>query len=112
MVIVLCWAQLIRAKRRKTADSDRAGKNDRKLENLPGSAGALADVEPVHLGWLHQAIRVWSGRYGAVCRQCAYIPLPQPAAWVAIIVELIGGILILVGYQTRWVALALAIGAW
>jgi putative oxidoreductase len=38
-----------------------------------------------------------------------HIPLPQPAAWVAIIVELIGGILILVGYQTRWVALALAI---
>ena len=34
---------------------------------------------------------------------------PNRAAWVAIIVELIGGILILVGYQTRWVALALAI---
>ena len=27
-----------------------------------------------------------------------HIPLPQLAAWVAIIVELIGGILILVGY--------------
>ena len=78
------------------------------MENLPGSAGALADVEPVHLGWLHQAIRVWSGRYGEYV-DSVHIPLPQPAAWVAIIVELIGGILILVGYQTRWVALALAI---
>ena len=38
-----------------------------------------------------------------------HMPLPALAAWVAIIVELVGGILILIGYQTRWVALALAI---
>ena len=38
-----------------------------------------------------------------------HIPLPGLVAWVAIIVELVGGILILVGFQTRWVALALAI---
>jgi len=38
-----------------------------------------------------------------------HIPLPTLAAWVAIIVELVGGILILIGYQTRWVALVLAI---
>ena len=37
------------------------------------------------------------------------IPLPELAAWLAIIVELVGGILILVGFQTRWVALVLAI---
>ena len=38
-----------------------------------------------------------------------HIPLPELAAWLAIIVELVGGILILVGFQTRWVALVLAI---
>jgi putative oxidoreductase len=37
------------------------------------------------------------------------VPLPEVAAWIAIIVELVGGILILIGLQTRWVALALAI---
>ena len=37
------------------------------------------------------------------------VPLPQLAAWIAIIVELVGGIMILIGLQARWVALALAI---
>jgi putative oxidoreductase len=36
-------------------------------------------------------------------------PLPELATWIAIIVELIGGILILIGFQTRWVALILAV---
>jgi putative oxidoreductase len=39
----------------------------------------------------------------------AGVPIPELAAWVAIIVELIGGILILIGLWTRWVALALCI---
>jgi putative oxidoreductase len=39
----------------------------------------------------------------------AGVPIPEAAVWVAIIVELIGGLMILVGLQTRWVALALAI---
>ena len=38
-----------------------------------------------------------------------HMPLPELAAWIAIIVELVGGILLLIGYQTRWVALVLAI---
>ena len=38
-----------------------------------------------------------------------HIPIPEIAAWVAIIIEIIGGLMILVGYQTRWVALVLAI---
>jgi putative oxidoreductase len=38
-----------------------------------------------------------------------HVPIPEVAAWVAIIVELVGGILFLIGFQTRWVALALAI---
>ncbi len=36
-------------------------------------------------------------------------PVPELAAWIAIVVELVGGILILVGLQTRWVALVLAL---
>jgi putative oxidoreductase len=36
-------------------------------------------------------------------------PMPELANWIAIVVELGGGIMILVGLQTRWVALVLAI---
>lgn len=39
----------------------------------------------------------------------AALPLPFVAYIIAIIVELGGGILLIVGFQTRWVALALAI---
>lgn len=39
----------------------------------------------------------------------AGVPIPELAAWVAIIVELVGGILILIGWQARWTALALCI---
>lgn len=39
----------------------------------------------------------------------AGVPIPEVAAWVAIIVELVGGILLLIGFQARWVALVLAI---
>jgi putative oxidoreductase len=35
------------------------------------------------------------------------VPLPEAAAVIAIVVELGLGILLLVGYQTRWVALAM-----
>jgi putative oxidoreductase len=38
-----------------------------------------------------------------------HIPIPDVAAWVVIVIELIGGLMILVGFQTRWVALVLAI---
>jgi putative oxidoreductase len=37
------------------------------------------------------------------------IPVPSIAVWVVIIVELIGGILLLIGFQTRAVAAVLAI---
>jgi putative oxidoreductase len=37
------------------------------------------------------------------------IPLPDIAVWVSIVIELVGGLLLLVGFQTRWVALILAI---
>ena len=38
-----------------------------------------------------------------------HLPLPDVLVWIVIIIELIGGLLILVGFQTRWVALVLAI---
>lgn len=37
------------------------------------------------------------------------IPLPEVTAWVVIIVELVSPILILIGYKTRWAALALVL---
>src|SRR5262245_58909730 len=37
------------------------------------------------------------------------LPLPQLGAIIAIIVELGGGILLVIGYKARWAALALAI---
>jgi putative oxidoreductase len=38
-----------------------------------------------------------------------HIPLPEVATGIAIIVELVGGLAILVGFKTRWVAAVLAI---
>jgi putative oxidoreductase len=38
-----------------------------------------------------------------------HIPLPEVAAWVAIIVEFGGGLAMLLGFKTRWVAAVLAI---
>ena len=37
------------------------------------------------------------------------VPLPSLAVWVAILIELVGGIALLVGFRTRWVAAILAI---
>jgi putative oxidoreductase len=33
-----------------------------------------------------------------------HLPAPDVLVWIVIIIELIGGLLILVGFQTRWVA--------
>ena len=38
-----------------------------------------------------------------------HLPAPDVLVWIVIIIELIGGLLILVGFQTRWVALVLAL---
>jgi putative oxidoreductase len=60
---------------------------------------------------------IWSG-YGKVTNVSGviagfgghyHIPMPEVAAWIAIIVELGGGLLLLVGFKTRWVAAVLAI---
>jgi putative oxidoreductase len=38
-----------------------------------------------------------------------HLPAPDVLVWIVIIIELIGGLLILIGFQARWVALVLAI---
>jgi putative oxidoreductase len=38
-----------------------------------------------------------------------HIPVPDVAVWIVIIIELLGGIAILVGFKSRWVAAVLAI---
>jgi putative oxidoreductase len=38
-----------------------------------------------------------------------HLPAPEVLVWIVIIIELIGGLLILIGFQARWVALVLAI---
>lgn len=37
------------------------------------------------------------------------LPLPEVGAAIAIVVELIGGLMIVVGWKTRWTALAIAV---
>jgi putative oxidoreductase len=39
----------------------------------------------------------------------AGVPLPGVMVWVAILVELVGGILLLIGFKTQWAAGLLAI---
>jgi putative oxidoreductase len=41
----------------------------------------------------------------------AGVPMPEVAAGIAVFVEVVLALLLLVGYQTRWVALAIAIFA-
>jgi putative oxidoreductase len=53
------------------------------------------------------------GKIGGFAGAVAYaatkgVPLPEIAIAVAIIVELVLGVLLLVGFQTRWAALAIA----
>jgi len=38
-----------------------------------------------------------------------HAPAPVAGAWIAIIVEIVGGLAILVGFQTRWAAAVLAL---
>lgn len=39
----------------------------------------------------------------------AGLPLPEVGVAIAIVIELIGGLMLLVGFKTRWAALALAV---
>ncbi len=82
------------------------------MENLKAylvPLGAAADVRrflfgPATISY-SCSVRHGTAQYLA----SVHMPLPAMAAWVAIIVEIIGGLMILIGFQTRWVALVLAI---
>jgi putative oxidoreductase len=58
-------------------------------------------------GWIKLFVFKPTGTAGYFATQ--HIPVPEVSAWIVIIIEIIGGLLILIGFQTRWVALALAI---
>lgn len=66
---------------------------------------------------LMSSLFIWAGYHKLInptgtaqaFAQYYHVPAPDLAVWVAVVIELIGGILILVGFQTRWVALVLAI---
>jgi len=66
---------------------------------------------------LMSSLFIWAGYHkllnpGGTAQAFAeryHVPLPDVAVWIAVIIELIGGLMILVGFQTRWVALVLAI---
>ncbi|BAT60922.1 inner membrane protein YphA [Variibacter gotjawalensis] len=66
---------------------------------------ALIPIMFIHSGW---------GKLMAIERTVAAITskgLPQPTvlAWVVAIVELVGGVMVLVGFKTRYAALALLV---
>ena len=79
------------------------------MDNLRGYLAPLGRL-------LLSSLFIWAG-YGKLMNPGgtaqyfanAHVPIPDVAVWIAVIIELIGGLLILVGFQTRWVALVLAI---
>jgi putative oxidoreductase len=40
-----------------------------------------------------------------------HVPVPELAIWVSIIIHLLGGLAILVGFKTRWAAAVLSLSA-
>jgi len=65
---------------------------------------------------LMSSLFIWAG-YGKLMNpsgtaqyfEHVHIPVPSVAVWVVIIIELIGGLALLVGFKARWVAAVLAI---
>ena len=86
---------------------------------MNGQASGLGALEPVALlvGRLLMSIIFIIGGWGklmAGAATTAYfakvgLPLPEVGYYVAVIVELIGGLMLLFGVLTRWVGLVLAI---
>ena len=79
------------------------------MDNLKGYLAPLGRL-------LMSSLFIWAGYHklinpGGTAQYFAnaHVPVPDVSVWIAVIIELIGGLLILVGFQTRWVALVLAI---
>jgi len=78
----------------------------------PNVSHAAALVGRILLAWIF--IHSGFGKIGGFDGTVAYIaskglPMPQVGAVLAIVVELLGGIMLAVGFKARWAALALAI---
>lgn len=72
----------------------------------------LALVGRILLAWLFipAGFGKIAGFAGAVgYATAAGLPMPQVGVALGLLIELVGGIMILVGFQTRWAALALAL---
>lgn len=83
---------------------------------VAGSTTALHDtfalVGRILLAWMFvpagwSKIGGYSGTVGYATS--AGLPMPEVGVAVAIAIELIGGLMLLVGFKTRWAALALAV---
>jgi putative oxidoreductase len=79
------------------------------MENLQAYLPALGRL-------LLSGLFIWGGygklrNLGGTVQYFAsnHVPVPGLAVWVAIVVEFVGGIALLLGFETRWVAGVLAI---
>jgi len=78
----------------------------------PNASHAAALVGRILLAWMF--IHSGFGKIGGFDGTVAYIaskglPMPQVAAVLAIVVELVGGIMLAVGFKARWAAIVIAI---
>ena len=77
-------------------------------EDILGSAGARIASRPfIYAGYTKLFVFGPEGTAQFFVKVGA--PIPEISNWIAIIVELIGGIMLLIGLQARWVALVLAL---
>ncbi len=65
---------------------------------------------------LMSSLFLWEGVHqtlnpGGTARYFAsvHVPVPEVAVWISIVIHLIGGLAILVGFKTRWAASVLAL---
>jgi len=82
------------------------GHNDMNANSAAAAAGRLL----MSIIFLLSGFQKLGGFSGTVAYMASLnLPLPELAAIVAIVVECVGGLLLLVGYQTRAVGLVLAV---
>ena len=65
---------------------------------------------------LMASLFLWAGvhKFQALAGTTKYlanlnVPLPEITVWIVVAIEVLGGLAILIGFQTRWVALGLAL---
>jgi putative oxidoreductase len=83
---------------------------------LPASGlqDTLALIGRIVLAWFF--VPAGFGKIAGFAGTVAYatsagLPMPQVGVAIALLIELVGGLMLLVGFKTRWAALALAIFA-